>query len=162
MSEAEPAAAEDVPQDWEYVYRPRWMRIAAWVAVGVVMAIHLTFGLLLDVSYTGVNVEWSDKFALIGVGVLISCVILFLTRARLRLGPSGVGVLNLVSERVFAWDEVLGMEYPEKGFCARLLFPGDEHIPVMAVQARDGDLAVEAMSRFREFQQKYAVAQNAE
>ncbi|KJR05145.1 PH domain-containing protein [Gordonia sihwensis] len=153
------AATDDT---WEYVYRPRWMRIAAWVAVAVVMIIHLTFGLLLDISYTGVNVGWSDKVALIGVGVVISGAILFLTRARLRLGPEGVGVLNLVSERVFPWDQVLGLEYPEKGFCARLLFSGDEHIPVMAVQARDGDLAVDAMERYREFQTRYGVAQNAE
>ncbi|MGB3697472.1 MAG: PH domain-containing protein [Gordonia sp. (in: high G+C Gram-positive bacteria)] len=142
--------------EWEYVYRPRWMKKAAWVAIGIVLVIHVTFGLLLNISYTGVNVDWFDKLSLIGVGVVICGVILFLTRARLRLGPDGVGVLNLVSERVFTWDEITGMEYPENWFCARLLFPSDEHIPVMAIQARDGDLAVTAMERFREFHHKYA------
>ncbi|NLG46172.1 PH domain-containing protein [Gordonia sp. (in: high G+C Gram-positive bacteria)] len=147
---------------WEFVYKPRWMRQAAWVAIAVVMVIHLTFGFLLDITYTGVNIDWWDKFSLIGVGVLICAVILFLTRSRVRVGPDGIGVLNLVSERVFTWDQMIGLEYPEKGFCARLLFPGDEHIPVMAIQARDGDAAVAAMSRIREYGQKYGARQDAE
>lgn len=143
---------------WDFVYEPRWMKIVARIVCVVVLAIHLTFGLLLDVSYTGVNVGWSDKIALIGVGVLICAVILYLTRARLRVGPQGVGVRNMVGERLFAWDQVVGMAYPEKGFSARLLFPGDEHVPVLAVQARDGDTAVAAMQRFRELHAKYAPA----
>lgn len=160
MSEAvETGDTRAESSDWDYVYKPRWMRRAAWVAIAIVMIIHVTFGLLLDVSYTGVNVEWSDKLSLIGVGVLISAVILYLTRARVRVGPRGIGVLNLVSERVFAWDEVLGLEYPEKGFCARLVFPGDEHIPVMAIQARDGDLAVAAMDRIRQAGAHYATSE---
>ena len=144
--------------DWDYVYHPRWMKRAALVAIAIVMIIHVTFGLLLDISYTGVNVDWADKLSLIGVGVLISAVILYLTRARVRVGPQGVGVLNLVSERVFGWDEVIGLEYPEKGTWARLVFPNDEHIPVMAIQARDGDLAVEAMNRIRDLGAHYAPA----
>lgn len=151
-----------VDGEWEFVYRPRWMKRAAIVAIAIVMIIHVTFGLLLDVSYTGVNVDWADKLSLIGVGVLISAVIAYLTRARIRVGPQGIGVLNLVSERVFGWDDVLGLEYPEKGAWARLVFPGDEHIPVMAIQARDGDLAVAAMNRVRELGAHYAPARRAD
>ncbi|MGB6040001.1 MAG: PH domain-containing protein, partial [Gordonia sp. (in: high G+C Gram-positive bacteria)] len=131
------------------------MRRVAWIVIAIVMVIHIVFGLLLNISYTGVNIDWSDKLALIGVGVVISCVILFLTRARLRVGPQGIGVLNLVSERVFGWDEVVGVEYPENWFCARLLFPHDEHIPIMAIQARDGDRAVTAMQEVRRLGEKY-------
>ncbi|ALG84756.1 PH domain-containing protein [Gordonia phthalatica] len=160
MTDAASGGATD--GDWEYVYRPRWMKRAALVAVAIVMIIHVTFGLLLDISYTGVNVDWADKLSLIGVGVLISAVILYLTRARIRVGPQGIGVLNLVSERVFGWDEVLGLEYPEKGSWARLVFPSDEHIPVMAIQARDGELAVDAMNRIRELGAHYAPARKAD
>ncbi|WP_084638017.1 PH domain-containing protein [Gordonia shandongensis] len=141
---------------WDYEYRPRWMNRAVAVACAIVMIIHITFGLLLDVSYTGVNVRWVDKAALICVGILICAVLVYLSRSRLRVGPAGVGVRNMVGERIFGWDQVIGMAYPEKGFCARLLFPGDEHVPVMAVQARDADLAVEAMGRFRDLYEQYA------
>ena len=140
---------------WDYVYRPRaFSIIAVWVAL-VVIAIHVTFGLLLSISYTGVNIGWGDKLALICIGLVIAGAVLLVTRARLRVGPDGVGVRNLVSERVYGWDQVVGMSYPDGAQWARLLFPHDEHIPVMAVQARDGDAAVQAMRHFRELRARY-------
>ena len=148
---------ESPDSEWDYVYRPRWIRKAAWAAILVVMIIHVTFGLLLDVSYTGVSIGWWDKLGLVAMGLVISGAILYLTRYRLRVGPQGVGVRNLVSERVFGWDQVRGLEYPEKGASAKLLLPYDEHVPVLAVQARDGDAAVAAMQRFRELYAQYRV-----
>lgn len=162
MSQANsPAAAGREAAGWEYVYRPKAIWRPVLIAIVVVLAIHLTFGLLLDVSYTVLNVRWVDKAALIGVGVVICGALMLFTRSRLRLGPQGVGVRNLVGERVYAWDDVVGLSYPEKSQWARLLFPYDEHIPVMAIQARDGDAAVEAMRSFRELQEKYATAPTA-
>ncbi|MCF8610681.1 PH domain-containing protein [Gordonia sp. HY285] len=150
---------DSTPADqWDLVYTPRWIRRAAFWAAGVVIAIHLTFGLLLDISYTGVGVGWSDKIGLIAVGFVIAGVCLMPTRARLRVGPAGVGVRNLVGERLWEWDEVQGLEYPEKGWSAHLLLPYDEHIPVLAVQARDAERAIDAMTRFRELQGEYAPA----
>lgn len=143
---------------WDLVYTPRWVHRAAYWAAGVVIAIHLTFGLLLDISYTGVGVGWSDKIGLIAVGFVIAAAILLLTRSRLRVGPDGVGVRNLVGERVWGWEQVQGLEYPEKGWSAHLLLPYDEHIPVLAVQARDGERAVDAMTRFRELHERYRTA----
>ncbi|MFC3244798.1 PH domain-containing protein [Gordonia humi] len=57
---------------------------------------------------------------------------------------------------MFPWTEVQGLEYPEKGYWAQLLLPYDEHVPVMAVGARDGERAVEAMTAFRDLQGRYA------
>ncbi|GEE02736.1 hypothetical protein nbrc107696_31820 [Gordonia spumicola] len=143
-------------ETWEYTYEPRWLRRAGLWAAGVVIAIHLVFGLLLNISYTGVGVGWSDKLGLIAVGFVIAAAVLLVFRTRLRVGPDGVGVRNLVGERVFTWDVVRGLEYPDKGFSARLLLPSDEHVPVLAVGSRDGDRAVDAMETFRELYTKYA------
>ena len=142
--------------DWDFVYTPRWLRNVCWAVAAVVIAIHLVFGLLLNISYTGVGVGWSDKIGLIAVGLDIAAVCLLPTRARLRVGPAGVGVRNLVSERVWGWDQVHGVEYPEKGAWAQLLLPHDEHVPVMAIGARDGERAVAAMEKCRELQGTYA------
>ena len=149
------SAGTDSAGEWDYSYEPRWIKRVALVVIVIVLAIHLTFGLLLDVSYTGVSVNWWDKGGLIAMGLVISAAVLYLTRYRLRVGPRGVGVRNLVGERVFGWEQVRGLEYPEKGSYARLLFPHDEHVPVLAVQARDGEAAVEAMQRFRELYAQY-------
>ncbi|MFT3715251.1 MAG: PH domain-containing protein [Gordonia sp. (in: high G+C Gram-positive bacteria)] len=151
-----PAELEQTPPEWVYTYRPEAIRTIASVVAAVVVAIHLVFGLLLGISYTGVNVGWLDKSALIVQGLIIAAAVLLFTRSRLRVGPQGVGVLNLVSERIYGWDVVQGLSYPDKAQWARLLFPQDEHIPVMAVQARDGDRAVEAMREFRELQERYS------
>ena len=148
----------DDSAEWEYVYTPKAIKGIAYTVAAVIIVIHLVFGLLLNVSYTGVNVGWPDKIALISVGVVLAGVVLLLTRSRMRVGPTGVGVRNLIGERVYGWDVVQGLGYPEKAQWARLLFPHDEHIPVMAVQARDGDRAVEAMRRFRELQDEYTAA----
>lgn len=147
---------DEASLDWDFVYTPRWLRNACFAVAALVIVIHLVFGLLLNISYTGVGVGWSDKIGLIAVGLVIAGVVLLPTRARLRVGPSGVGVRNLVSERVWGWDQVRGVEYPEKGYWAQLLLPQDEHVPVMAIGARDGERAVAAMERVRELQGQYA------
>lgn len=142
-------------QDWDLVYRPKQINKIVVGAIVIVIVIHLTFGLLLTYSYTGVNIGWGDQIALITIGLVISGALLLFTRSRLRVGPAGVEVRNLVAERLYEWDAVRGMDYPDKGQWARLLFAHDEHIPVMAVQARDGAAAVDAMRQFRELQRKY-------
>lgn len=146
------------PTDWDMVYRPSAIVRIVIIAILIVLAIHLTFGLLLTISYTGVKIGWGDQIALIGIGVVICGSLLLFTRSRLRVGPEGVGVRNLVSERFYEWDAVKGLSYPEKAQWGRLDFAYDEHIPVMAVQARDGATAVAAMRRFRELQVQYAPA----
>lgn len=146
----------DTAVEWDLVYRPRRMPRVAVVAAIVVLAIHVTFGALLTISDTGArNIGLSDQLAIGLIGVIITGAVLLLTRARLRVGPTGVGVRNLVGERVFEWDRVQGMTYPDKGFSARLLLPADEHVPVLAVQAWDSDRAVAAMTAFRELEERY-------
>ncbi|MEE3850426.1 PH domain-containing protein [Gordonia sp. LSe1-13] len=129
-------------------------RIAIVVAA-VVIAIHITFAALLTISDTGVQIGGSDQLGLALIGVVEAALILLFTRPRLRVGRAGVGVRNLTGERLFEWDRVRGMTYPDKGFSARLLLPDDEHVPVLAVQAWDSDRAVAAMNAFRELEQRY-------
>ncbi len=159
MSAAGDVSRGNITEDgvtFSYSYRPRWMPRVAVLAAIIALAIHVTFGALLTISNTGPDVGLPDQLAIAFIGVLVAGAILLFTRARLRVGPSGVGVRNLVSERIFGWDEVRGLAYPEGKFCARLLLPSDEHIPVLAVQARDRDRAVIAMERFRELESEFA------
>ncbi|WP_124711099.1 PH domain-containing protein [Gordonia insulae] len=129
-------------------------RIAV-AAAAVVLAIHITFAALLTISDTGVHVGGADQFGLALIGLVEAAAILLFTQPRLRVGPAGVGVRNLVGERVFEWDRVYGLTYPDKGLAARLLLPADEHVPVLAVQAWDSDRAVAAMTGFRELEERY-------
>lgn len=146
-----------VETQWDMIYRPRRLPRWAVAVAAVVLAIHVIFGVLLTISDTGPrNVGVSDQAAIIGIGVIIACAILLLTRPRLRVGPTGVSVRNLWSDRLFGWDRVRGLTYPDSGFGGRLLLPADEHIPVLAIQAGDGERAVAAMEEYRRLQQRYS------
>ncbi len=148
------AAATD--PEWDMIYRPhRLVRIAIVVAA-IVLVIHIVFGVLLTISDTGPeNIGVSDQASIIIIGLIIACAVLLFTRPRLRVGKAGVSVRNLWSDRLFEWDRVRGLTYPDRGFGAQLLLPADEHIPVLAVQAGDGDRAVDAMERYRELEARY-------
>ncbi|MGV9711192.1 PH domain-containing protein [Gordonia sp. NPDC003424] len=148
------STATDV--QWDLEYRPRRLRRLAVAVAVVIIAIHITFGALLTIADTGPkNIGLDDQLAIALIGTLEAGAVLLLTRARLRAGAAGVAVRNLGSDRLFTWDRVEGLAYPEKGWSAWLLLPADEHIPVVAVQAWDGDRAVSAMTRFRELEQRY-------
>jgi len=142
--------------EWELEYRPGKLRLYAVIAAVVVLAIHIVFGALLTISDTGVrNVGALDQLSIMLIGVVIAGAILLFTRPRIRVGPAGVSVRNLVTERLFEWDRVRGLSYPESGSSARLELPDDEYIPVLAVRASDGDRAVAAMDRFRDLDAEY-------
>ncbi|GED97920.1 PH domain-containing protein [Gordonia crocea] len=156
---------------WDFVYRPR--RLVWWscAAIIVVLIIHAVFAYLLTKSHIVVfghtitfgdngvrNIGSTDQWSILAIGVLISCGIALLTRPRVRVGAAGVGVRNLVGERVFGWDEVVGVTYPERGSSAWLEFPLDEHVPILAIRVGDGLRAVEAMERVRDLQDRYRPA----
>jgi len=142
--------------EWELEYRPGKLRLYAVIAAAVVLTIHIVFGALLTISDTGVrNVGVLDQLSIMLIGVLIAGAILLVTRPRIRVGRAGVSVRNLATERLFEWDRVRGLTYPEKGSSAQLELPDDEHVPVLAVRASDGEQAVAAMDRFRELDARY-------
>ncbi|MGC4932400.1 PH domain-containing protein [Gordonia sp. DT30] len=148
--------SDDKPTEWDLDYRSRRLVIIAVAVAVVVLIIHVTFGLLLTISNTGPdNIGWSDQAAIIALGVVIAGAVMLLTRPRLRVGARGVAVRNLATERFFTWDEVRGLSYPDKGFGGQLELPHDEHIPVLAVQAADGERAIEAMERYRQIEQRH-------
>lgn len=142
-------------REWELEYRStRTPRIAVVVAV-VVVALHVLVGVLLRVSDTGVTFRLSDQIGFALIGVVIGAAILTFTRPRIRAGERGVEIRNLVGEKTFDWDVVEGIWYPDKGRWARLELPAYENVPVMAIQASDGQLAVDAMERFREIHARH-------
>lgn len=143
--------------DWEYEYRPRRSRRWAVAAAVVIVAVHATAGALLRISDTGTRFWLADQIGLGLIGVCLAAAALLFLRPRLRLGPRGVGVTNLAGETIWSWDDVAGIWYSDKGPWARLELPADEHAPLMAIQAVDGEAAVEAMDTFRDYHSRYAV-----
>lgn len=142
--------------DWELEARPVKMR--RWVIAGaaLVLAVHVVAALVLrSGGDTGVHLRSVDQFAILAIGIVLAGAILLFTRPRLRAGSDGVFVRNVIVERQIPWTEVRGLYYDEGAPWARLELPHDEYVAVVAVQARDGEHAVDALEGFREVETRY-------
>lgn len=140
---------------WDLDIRPYRTPYFAYGAALIIFLAHVAVGVLLKVGSTGVVFQTSDQVAIALLGAIIGGVVLMFARPRLRVGPSGVAVRNLVSFKVIPWSEVLGVTFPVGARWARLDLPDDEYIPVMAIQAIDKGRAVEAMDEVRDLIDRY-------
>ncbi|KXP14501.1 PH domain-containing protein [Tsukamurella pseudospumae] len=135
---------------------PRKIKVYAWVLAGVLVVGHTAVALLLKAGgNTGLTFRTSDQAGMVLIGVVLACGALLFTRARLHLGPDGVTVRNLLNENTYPWDVVQGFTFPKGSQFAHLDLPHDEFVAIWAIQARDGELAVQALHRAREIAAAY-------
>ena len=145
---------EEPPE--ELVVRP-WRSI--WVSViaaVVLVAVFAAVGALLRRSDTGVSFQVADQVAMVLVGVLLAVGALLFARPLLRADAEGVHVRNVIGSQRLPWALVLGVSFPDGSPWARLDIPDDEYVPVMAIQAVDGQRAVAAIRTLRELHARYA------
>ena len=140
---------------WQLVYKPRKSPRYAIVAAAAIIIAFIVIAALLRVSDTGAYFRTSDQVAMALIGCVIGGSLLTMTRARIRVGAEGVAVRNLLQERIFDWSIVRGVWYPDSANWARLELPDDEHVPVLAIQANDGEKAIAAMNEFRALRDRY-------
>ncbi|MUL84467.1 PH domain-containing protein [Mycobacterium sp. CBMA247] len=140
---------------WDIDIRPYRTPYFAYGAALIILLAHVMVGVLLKVGSTGVVFQTSDQVAIALLGAIIAGVVLLFARPRLRVGPSGVAVRNLVGFKVIPWAEVLGVSFPTGARWARLDLLDDEYIPVMAIQAIDKGRAVRAMDEVRDVIGRY-------
>ncbi|MFI1912610.1 PH domain-containing protein [Nocardia sp. NPDC020380] len=140
---------------WDLEVRPlRSIRNARITAV-VLAAIFIFGGIVLRHGSTGVNFRISDQIGLIIFGLLLGGSALLFTRPRVRVGPRGVEVRNVVGESFYEWKDIRGISFADKKSWPRLELVYDEYAPVMAIRTNDKVRAVEAMNRFRELGAEY-------
>jgi hypothetical protein len=140
---------------WDLDVRPYLTPYFAYGAAALILAAHVTVGVLLKISSTGVIFQTADQVAIALLGVVIAGAVLLFARPRLRAGAPGVAVRNLLGYRLIPWADVVGVSFPVGARWARIDLPDDEYIPVMAIQAVDKDRAVEAMDNVRGLLARY-------
>ena len=148
------AATSDKP--WEFEVRsPTMKRVGvAWVII--VMAVHIFMVLVVGVGDTGAAVTTIDKWAFIGIGVIISVVTFVgLTRPRVRANSDGVEVRNFIGTRFYPWTVIYGLSFPRGSKMARLELPKFEFVPMWALMSTDRATIVEDVERFRDLEAKY-------
>ena len=140
---------------WDVELRPHLTPKFVYAAAFVIVAVHVAVGILLKVRSSGVIFQTADQVAMAVLGVVIACVVLLFARPRLRVGPAGLSVRNLVGDRLIPWSEVVGVSFPAGSRWARIDLPDDEYFPVMAIQAVDKQRAVDAMDTVRSLLARY-------
>ena len=116
---------------------------------------HIVAGLLLKTQTSGVVFQTADQVALALLGLVLAGAVLLFARPRLRVGPDGLSVRNLLGDRLIPWTETVGVSFPAGSRWARIDLPDDEYVPVMAIQAVDKDRAVAAMDAVRRLLARY-------
>lgn len=129
--------------------RPRKVRVLASIGAVIFVAVFTVVAVLLRNTPTGVYFYLSDQIAMIGIGVLLGCGALMFARPRVRADHDGVEVRNMLGSRRWAWSDIDSVSFPDGSAWARLELPDDEYIPILAIQAIDGERAVAAMRELR-------------
>lgn len=145
---------------WDLEVRPRRAVRVTRVVAALIAVLFTVAGVLSGNSATGVNFRGADQVAIICFGLLLAGAVLLLARPRVRVGPQGVVVRNILGDNEFGWADILGISIPDKKAWARLELVGDEYVPMMALRVNDKDYAARAMDRFRELGAKYTAGQD--
>jgi Bacterial PH domain len=140
---------------WDVELRPHRSPLFIYAAAFLIAAVHIVVGLLLKIKSSGVIFQTSDQVAMALLGLIIAGCVLLFARPRLRVGPPGISVRNLLGYKLVPWSEVVGVSFPAGHRWARIDLPDDEYIPAMAIQAVDKDRAVDAMDTVRSLLARY-------
>jgi hypothetical protein len=141
--------------DWDVVLRPRLTPYVAYIAAFIVATAGIVVGFLLKNRYTGAIIQTADQVSMGVLGVILAAAILLLATPRVRVGPAGIGVRNILTERVVPWRDVVDVSFPPGARWARVDLADYEYVPVLAVQSVDGERAVASMDALRTLLAKY-------
>lgn len=141
--------------DWDAEFRPRVVPRAAVVGAALLALTGIVVAVLNDRA-SGANWRAVDQIAIGGLAVVMAAVVVaVLTRPRLRVGPAGLMVRNVLEDRVIPWSDVVDVTFPQGKRWARVELEAYEYVPVLAIQSADRDRAVEAMNTVRELMMRY-------
>lgn len=147
MTATEPAA-------WDAEFRPRLMRLGACVVAALIALAGIVVAILNNRS-AGAYMRAADQVAWAGLALFIAAGVLLLTRPRVRVGPPGVQVRNVMADRLIPWSDVVDVSFPAGKRWARVDLEAHEYVPMVAIQSADGEGAVAAMDTLRELMARY-------
>lgn len=148
-------SADRARPDWEVTVKPRLTPVLAWVVAGLTVTTGIAIALTLRITSTGPILRVADQVSMVGLSVVLAGAVLLLTRPRLKAGPAGLAVRNVLGYRFIPWDEVVDVSFPHGKKWARVDLDFDEYVPVLAIQANDRERAVAAMEAVRELMDRY-------
>ena len=140
--------------DWDAVLRPRLTPRLAWVTAAVIAVAGILVAIFNNRA-SGAYLRPADQFSMAGIALLIAAAVLLLTRPRLKVGPHGLAVRNVLDYRLIPWNDVVDVSFPPGKRWARVDLDNDEYVPVLAIQVIDKQGAVAAMDTVRDLMDRY-------
>lgn len=140
--------------DWDITVRSRLTPLLAWIAAAVIAVTGVVVAVFNNRA-SGAYLRPADQVAMAGLAFVIAGAVLLLTRPRLKVGPSGLAVRNVMGYRMIGWSEVVDVSFPPGKHWARVDLDCDEYVPVLAIQVNDRQRAVESMDAVRALMNRY-------
>ncbi|GAA2478293.1 PH domain-containing protein [Terrabacter carboxydivorans] len=152
-SQAQPAAGADA---WA-PFRPRRGRT---VALGVVWASLVVFGVIAVVMPTQVDGRWGigDRLMFFGLGVAVALIAWRYASIVAVPSRAGLVVRNLVLTRTLAWPEIVGIQFGGGEPWVTLDLEDGDSVAVMAIQKADGAVSGREASRLAALIQAFGEA----
>ncbi|GAA2744140.1 PH domain-containing protein [Terrabacter aerolatus] len=138
-------------------FRPRRGRT---VALGVVWASLVVFGLIAVVMPTQVDGRWGlgDRLMFFGIGVAVALIAWRYASIVAVPSRSGLVVRNLVLTRTLVWPEVVGIQFGGGEPWVTLDLEDGDSVAVMAIQKADGAVSGREASRLAALVQAFGEA----
>lgn len=130
--------------------RPVRLARVCWGVAALVMVVFVAVAIGLGAATTGgAAFRLGDQIAMVVMGGLIATAVLGFTRPRVHADLDGVRIRNVLGEKLIPWQVVRAVRLDDGAPWASLDLHDDDTIALFAVQANDGDRAVEAVLGMR-------------
>ncbi|MGI8536550.1 MAG: PH domain-containing protein [Mycobacteriales bacterium] len=132
------------------VVRPRVLTRVCWVIAVTVVVLFGVIAVALGGGPAGdAQFRLLDQLAFFGLGILIALGPLAFTRARVEADATGIRVRNAWGEKALPWQVVRAVQLVDGTPWATLDLHDDDTVSLLAVQAGDGESAVQAVLDLR-------------
>ena len=132
------------------VARPRRLTAVCWAVAALVVVVFGVLAVALGRGPEGdAQFRTADQIAFFLLGVIIAGVALLFTRARIVATAEGIHVRNPFGTKDVPWQVVRAVRLDDGSPWAVLELQDDETVQLLAVQANDGDSAVDVVLELR-------------
>jgi hypothetical protein len=127
----------------------RLRRLCAVLAV-LVVAVFGVIALVLPSGDTGAAFSVADQVSIFGLGLAVAAGLLVLARPTLEADERELRIRNMAGRHVIPWSAVRTVLFRDNRPWAAVELHDDEQVPLMAVQAADGERTVEVVRALRQ------------
>ena len=132
------------------VLRPRRLTRVCRVVAALLAGVFAAVAVALRAGPGGGQFQPADQVAMLLLGLLLAGGVLLLTRSQVVADTAGLRVRNLLSEKWVPWQVVVAVRLDDGAPWATLDLHDDDQLGLLAVQANDGQRAVDAVLALRE------------